>query len=441
MKKMKDKLDKLNSRRILIRDIFDKNIKEIEIAGWVHNTRELGKIKFLILRDLSGIIQITATKGKTKDEIFDSITKISRESVIYIKGKVKASKQAPGGKEIVPSEMITINKAEKLPIDVSEFSKTELPKRLDYRFLDLHRKRIQSIFKIQSTISMTFREHFIKKGFIEFQPPSVISSSSEGGTELFKVKYFEKNAFLAQSPQLYKQMVACSMEKAMTITPVWRAEKHNTVRHLNECRQMDIEMAFAKTMDIMKQIEEVVKDIVKNVLEKNKKELEVLGVKNLKIPKAKYMTFAEIADLMKKHKVKIEEDDLSQEAERKLDEIFPETIVFVYDWPLSGKPFYIMPKDENPNAELSEGFDAIYRGMEISSGGQRIHLPELLIKRLKAKGLNPNNFKSYIDSFRYGAPFHGGWSIGLERFTQVLLGLENIREGTMFPRDRDRLIP
>ena len=432
----------LNSRRICVEDVFRKNLNEVEIAGWVDNTRELGKIRFLILRDISGAIQITAHKEETDKEVFEAIKNVSRESVIHVKGKVKNSKQAPGGKEITPEKIFIINKADELPIEVSDFSKTELPKRLDYRFLDLHRRKIQAIFKIQSTISMTFREHFIKKGFIEFQPPSVISSSSEGGTELFPVKYFEKDAYLAQSPQLYKQMIACSMEKAMTITPVWRAEKHNTIRHLNECRQMDIEMSFANAMDIMKQLEEVVRDIVENVLEKNEKEIELLGLKGkLKIPKSKYMTFKETTELMKKHNIKIEKDDLNQEAEKKLDELFPDTIVFVYDWPLSGKPFYIMPKGERKDAELSEGFDAIYRGMEISSGGQRIHIPELLIERLKVKGLNPKNFKGYIDSFRYGAPFHGGWSIGLERFTQVLLGLSNIREGTMFPRDRDRLTP
>jgi aspartyl-tRNA synthetase len=337
--------------------------------------------------------------------------------------------------------MEVIAKAEQpLPIDVSDHSKTELPKRLDYRFLDLHRDRVQAIFKIQSTISIAFREHFIEKGFIEFQPPSIIGSSSEGGTELFPAQYFEKKAFLAQSPQLYKQMVACSMEKAMTITPVWRAEKHNTIRHLNECRQMDIEMAFADAKIVMKQIEEVVPYIVKKVIEKNKSELELLGIE-LKIPKAKYLTFKETAELMKQNKVKMGKDDLSGDAEKKLDELFPDTVVFVYDWPLSGKPFYIMPKDGKENAELSEGFDAIYKGMEISSGGQRIHIPSLLEKRLKAKGLNPKDFKDYVDSFRFGAPMHGGWSIGLERFTQVLLGLNNIREAVMFPRDRDRLSP
>lgn len=426
--------------RTYIKEALKKQGK-VEVTGWVHDTRDLGKVRFLILKDITGRIQITSVKGNVSEEVFKLTDSVSNESVISVVGSLKSSKQAPGGKELVPDKIEVIAKAEfPLPIDVSDRSKTELPKRLDYRFLDLHREKIQAIFKISSTVSMAFREHFIKKGFIEFQPPSIISSASEGGTELFPTKYFEKNAYLAQSPQLYKQMVACSMEKVMTITPVWRAEKHNTVRHLNECRQMDIEMGFANAKDIMKQMEEVVRYIVSEVLKKNQKELKILGIK-LKIPKAKYITFEEVVNIMKKHKVHIGKDDLTPEAERKLNEIYPDTIVFVYDWPLVGKPFYIMPKDEKNEAKLSEGFDAIYGGIEISSGGQRIHIPELLEKRLKAKGLNPKDFKSYIDSFRYGAPFHSGWSIGLERFLQVLLGFKNIREGCMFPRDRDRLTP
>jgi len=422
--------------RTYIKEALKKTGK-IEILGWVHDSRALGKIRFLVLRDVGGRIQITAVKGKVSEDIFKLMNSISRESVIKVSGSLKKSKQAPGGKEIIPHKIEILAKAEyPLPIDVSDRSKTELPKRLDYRFLDFHRQKIQAIFKIQSTVSTAFREHFIKKGFIEMQPPSIISSASEGGTELFPAKYFEKKAYLAQSPQLYKQMVACSMEKAMTITPVWRAEKHNTVRHLNECRQMDIEMAFAGQMEIMKQMEEVVKYIVSEVLKKNKKDLNILGVK-LKVPKAKYISYNETVKLLK---IRYGED-LSPEDERKLCEKFKDTIVFVHSWPASLKPFYIMPKDKDANSKLSEGFDAIYGGVEISSGGQRIHIPELLIKMLKKKGLNPKDFKHYVDSFRYGSAFHSGWSIGLERFTMCLLNLNNIREACWFPRDRDRLTP
>jgi len=429
-------LKDLNSRRILVKDIFKTKAKEVEVVGWIHNSRDLSKIRFILLRDMSGVIQVTGVRGKTSDNVFKEMGSIPRESVIYVKGSVKDSKQALGGKEINPEEIKIISKAEDLPIDVSDFSKTELPKRLDYRFLDLHRKRTQAIFKIQSEIANSFRRYFYDKEFMEVQLPSIISSSSEGGTDLFTVNYFEKKAYLAQSPQLYKQMLACSVEKVFTITPVWRAEKHNTVRHLNESRQMDIELAFAGQKEIMKELEGVVKYIVKEVLDKCKEELALLGVK-LKVPKTKYLSYDETAKFLK---MKYGED-LSPEDEKKLNEKFPDTIVFVYSWPTKLKPFYIMPKDEKVDAKLSEGFDAIYKGLEISSGGQRIHIPDLLEKKLKSKGLNPKNFKSYVDSFRYGAPPHAGWSIGLERLTQLITGQANIREAVLFPRDRDRLSP
>ncbi|MEN9626258.1 MAG: hypothetical protein RL557_586 [archaeon] len=424
--------------RTYIEQAFQKNNNEkIEICGWLHDARDLGKIRFLIIRDITGRIQVTGVKSEMAEKLFKKMDQIPRESVIKVKGILKASKQAPGGKEVIPETIEILATAEHpLPIDVSDHSKTELPKRLDYRFLDLHREKIQAIFKIQSTISTAFREHFIHKGFIEFQPPSIIGSSSEGGTELFPAQYFEKKAFLAQSPQLYKQMAACSMEKIFTITPVWRAEKHNTIRHLNECRQMDIELAFADQEIVMKQLEEVVIYIVEQINQKNEKELKILDLQ-LKVPKVKYLSYTETAKLLK-----IEPgDDLSPENEKELERKFPDTIVFVHSWPSKIKPFYIMPKEGKADAELSEGFDAIYKGVEITSGGQRIHLPELLEKRIKAKGLNPKHFESYIDSFKYGAPMHGGWSIGLERLTHALLSLDNIREACMFPRDRDRLVP
>ena len=429
--------ENIMENRILIEEVFSGKNKKVELAGWVKNTRALGKIKFLVLRDISGEIQVTAVEKETDKKIFEMIDKIPRESVISIEGEVKESKQAPGGKEIAPTKIIVLNKAEDLPIDISDSSKTELPKRLDYRFLDFHQKKTQAIFKIQNVITNTFREHFYKKGFFEMQPPCIISAASEGGTELFEVKYFEKKAYLAQSPQLYKQMLACSMEKVFTITPVWRAEKHNTPRHLNEIRQMDIEVAFKNQFEIMKEEEEVVIDIVKTVLEKCKDELGILGVKNLKVPKGIYLSYEEA---MKKVGGKIGED-FTPEEEVKLCNMYPGDIVFTHSWPASLKPFYIMPKDGKEDSKVSEGFDALYLGVEITSGGQRIHLPELLTKRIKVKGLNPKNFESYIDSFRYGAPPHSGWSIGLERITQKICGLDNVKEATMFPRDRDRLTP
>lgn len=412
--------------------------KKVFLRGWVADIRDLAKIKFLLLRDVTGQLQTIALKGTIDDELFRQIGGIHPESAVEIEGTVKESKQARQGFEVQISKFnVLAESAAPLPVDTSPKSQTLIDQRLDYRFLDLRRDKTLAIFKIQSVIAMSFREFFCSNGFIEIQPPSIIATATEGGTELFPVKYFEKNAYLAQSPQLYKQMCAISMEKVFTITPVWRAEKHNTIRHLNESRQMDIEVAFTNQLEIMKYEEDAVKHIVKTVKEKCAKELEILGI-DLKIPSAKYLSYKDTIDLLKKNKIAVKQgDDIPPEGEAQLKELFPDTIVFVHSWPSKIKPFYIWPEKDG----TSGGFDGIYNGLEISSGGQRVHIPEILEKQLKAKGLNPKDFKYYIDSFRYGSPIHSGWSIGLERFTMALLKLDNIREACLFPRDRDRLTP
>jgi len=419
-------------RSLAAEALKEKEGEKVLLKGWVFEVRDMGNLKFLILRDVSGLIQITAHKEKTSKDVFETLSKLSKESVIAVEGKLKASKQAPGGKEVVPDKIEVMSISEQpLPIDIGDRSKTEMPKRLDFRSLDLHSRRTQSIFKIQSEIINSFRSFFKNKGFIEIQTPCIISAASEGGTELFPVMYFEKPAYLAQSPQLYKQM-CMPLEKVFMTVPVWRAEKHNTPRHINEARQMDIEVAFADDMEVMKELEKVVQFIAKQINDGCSEELKQLGI-TLKIPKAKYLSYNEAIQLLKKNKVKISMgDDLPPEGERKLCELFPDAVILVHNWPSKLKPFYILPE---------KGFDAIYGNIEISSGGQRVHLPDLLIKQLKEKGLNPKHFEDYINSFRYGIPQHAGWSIGLERLTMAMLGLENIRESTLFPRDRDRLVP
>jgi nondiscriminating aspartyl-tRNA synthetase len=432
------------SKRKMIGDIGKENDGEkVVVAGWVYDLRDLGKVRFVVLRDASGEIQVTALKASADREVFDLMNRVNRESVVVVHGKVVKNEKASNGRELIPSSFEILSSAQHpLPIDVSDFSKTELPKRLDFRFLDFHRRKTQAIFKIQSTISNAFREHFLNEGFVEMQPPCVIGAASEGGTDLFSVKYFEQKAYLAQSPQLYKQMLACSMEKIFLSAPVWRAEKHNTIRHINEIRQMDIEVAFDDQMATMKRHEAVCAFMIRKILERNEKDLELLGIKNLKVPKGVYLHYKDAIEELKSNGISIEHgEDLHPEAEKKLGELYPGDVVYVHSWPRVLKPFYIMPSGAEAEAEYSEGFDAIYLGLEITSGGQRIHLPDLLIEMIEAKGLDPLSFKDYIDSFRYGAPPHAGWSIGLERFTMLVCGLDNIRDATMFPRDRDRLTP
>ena len=412
--------------------------KDVELLGWVHEIRDLAKIKFVLLRDYTGIVQCFTKNEK----LFKKISELTLESIVKIKGTSKKAdvkyEDAIHDIEIEIKDIELLNKAEDLPIQVLEKAiTTGLSKRLDYRYLDIRKPKIKAIFKIQSEIANSFREFFRKENFIEIQPPCIITTSTEGGSDLFKVKYFDKDAYLAQSPQLYKQLVAISLEKVFLVMPIWRAEKHNTVRHLTEIRQMDIEMAFADDMDVMKLLTKSIQYIVKSVIKNCSEELKILNLK-LKVPEEKYLSYKETIELLKKNKIAIKDgEDLTPEAEKKLSELFPDTIVFVHSWPQSLKPFYIWPKENG----LSGGFDAIYGGMELASGGQRIHIPKILIKNIKAKGMNPENFKWYVDAFRYGAPKHSGWSYGIERLTMILCKLDNIREGTLFPRDPDRLKP
>ena len=415
-----------------------KEGQSVLLKGWVYEIRDLAKLKFLLLRDSSGMIQCIV-KNKS---VMKNISELTLESVVEIKGKVKMAnvkaEHARKDVELEVSDLKILNKAEKLPIQVNEKAVTSsLPSRLDSRSLDIRKPRIKAIFKIQSTIINGFRGFFYEKDFIEIQPPGIIACSTEGGTDLFEVNYFGKKAYLAQSPQLYKQFAAISLEKVFSTNTIWRAEKHDTSRHINEIRQMDIEVAFVDDKKVMDYLAEVVKHIVEKVIKDCKSEIDLLGLK-LKVPKVKYLTYKEAIGVLNKNGFKMKVgDDFEPEAERKLCEIFKDTIVFTYEWPVKIKPFYIWPKDKIS----SGGFDAVYGGLEISSGGQRVHVPDVLIKQLKSKKLKPNDFKWYVDSFRYGAPMHSGWSIGLERLTQAILNVDNIREVTLFPRDRKRLTP
>lgn len=406
--------------------------KNVLLKGWVQRIRLFGNLAFIILRDFTGIIQCVALKKNLP--YFSDIKKITPESVIEIQGTVKTNKEAKKGYEVIIKKLKLISKASSpLPIDI-EKSHTQLNKRLDYRFLDLRRPEIQAIFKIQAKCLEAFREFFLKNNFLEIIPPTLIESASEGGTDVFPVVYFEKTAYLAQSPQLYKQMaISAGLEKVFMTCPVFRAEKHNTTRHLNESRQLDIEVGFANHEDVMKYLEKVLVYILKKVSKECKEELKLLNTK-LKIPKLpfKRLTYEEV---IKKLKLNYGED-LKPEHEKILSKNGP---VFITDWPLILKPFYAMPSSKNP--KLSNSFDLLYKGLELASGAQRIHDNKILAQRFKEKGLKPLAFKNYIESFSYSCPEHAGWSIGLERLTMAVCNLSNIREATLFPRDRDRLSP
>ena len=277
-------------------------------------------------------------------------------------------------------------------------------------------------------------------GFQEIHPTHIVAAASEGGTEVFPVQYFEQQAFLAQSPQLYKQLaVVGGIDKVMITSPVWRAEKHHTTTHLNEVIQMDVEMGFADDADGMDTLSEVTLSILKRVAE-CKEELDLLKTE-INVPtEIKRYTYTEIIDKMNSEGEKIEwGEDFSKEQEKKIYGFLEEELFIIHDWPTMSRAFYSMPREDNP--KVCKAYDLLYKGLEISSGAQRTHTPELLEEQLKMRDLDPQNFKFYVDAFRVGAPPHAGWSIGLERITMQATGMPNIRECMMFPRDRTRVHP
>jgi len=413
--------------------------KQVTLAGWVHEVRETANITFLLLRDKTGVVQVIGKKGVVDDSVIKSMS-LPKESVVLISGTVKANAEAKKGFEIVPASVKNLNPlSAQVPFEVTGKVPVEIDVRLNYRYIDLRRIESSAVFRIQSTLLGAFRECLAKKGFEEIRTPGIIAEASEGGAELFPVVYFEKNAYLAQSPQLYKQLaVIGGLDKVMVVTPIFRAEKSNTVYHLTESTQMDAEMGFADADDAIGVLSDTVIYMIKQVRKKNNEELEQLGVK-LKVPKVKTITYAEAIDALKKKNHKIEYGhDISREHEGGLQKIYGDAVV-VKDFPASLRAFYSMPKEDNP--ELTNSFDFIYKGLEISSGAQRIHKPDMLIRALEKKGLDPKSFEFYVNAFKLGAPPHAGWSIGLERITMKVTGVQNIREASLFPRDRNRLTP
>lgn len=429
-------------KRKYVKELKSSVGKKVTLAGWVHDTRVLGGINFILLRDRTGIGQITAPKKKVPEKILKAIESLRQEDVIVVEGKVVKSKIAKAGVEVVPEKIEIINKAETpLPLDPRGVTKTNLDTQLDWRVLHMRTEEAMAIFKIQSQILKSFRDFLLSKDYIEIQPPVIISSASEGGAELFSLPYFEKQAYLAQSPQLYKQMCAIAFEKVFMVVPIFRAEKFDQPTHLNEIRQMDIEQAFANDEGVIKVLEQCFVQILKDVKKNCAAELKALG-RELKIPKLplKRVAYDEVVKMLQKAGEKIKwGEDFSKTQEKMMTKLVGEEAFLVKDWPAEIKAFYAMPNEKNP--KVCHAFDLVYNGLEVCSGTQRVHIPELLIKQLKSKGLNPNDFKFYIDCFRYGSAPHAGWSIGLERLTMTITGKKNIREVTMFPRDRNRITP
>jgi nondiscriminating aspartyl-tRNA synthetase len=329
--------------------------------------------------------------------------------------------------------------SKQIPFEITGKVPAEIDVRLNYRYVDIRRLESTAIFKIESTILQSFRNFLTEKGFIEIRTPTLVEAATEGGSEVFSVEYFERKAYLAQSPQFYKQFaLVAGLDKVFMIVPVFRAEKSNTIYHLTEVTQMDVEMAFADDNDAMKLLSEMVVHIIKEVIKSNQEDLKTLGVE-LKVPEVKRVAYKDAIAALNKNGANLKfGDDFTRETEEKLQKIYGDGLI-VNDYPREIKAFYSMPKEDDK--KIAKAYDFIYRGLEISSGAQRIHLPDLLKDSIKAKGLNPKDFEFYIDAFRYGAPPHAGWSIGLERLAMKITGAKNIRECSLFPRDRKRLLP
>ena len=426
-----------------IEDARTKIGETVKIAGWVHDFRDKGKIKFLVIRDISGTIQVILKKGVVSDSLLETVNP-AKEDVVSFEGQIKAIPNATGANtvEMIPEKYEHLGKVEiKLPVDPTGVTPSELDVRLDNRFIDLRSEIPSLIFQIKSTVASAFREKLSQMKFIEIHPSAITGAATEGGTDVFELGYFEKKAYLVQSPQLYKQMVVVGgIDRAMMIVPVFRAEKHNTTMHLNEIYQMDIEMGFVDHFDAMGVLEQTFLHILNRVNEKHGDKIRAKFGELVVPEKINKYKYSELVEKLNQngYSMKIG-DDFTKEMERKLFEILGEDAFFIYHWPTAIRAFYSMPNKDDP--KFCNAFDLMYRGLEISSGAQRIHIPSILEEQLRSRGLDPQSFEFYIKAFRSGAPPHAGWSIGLERLTQKICKQDNIRECMLFPRDRVRLMP
>ena len=419
----------------------------VTVAGWVHEIRDLGGIAFLILRDRTGKIQVKFEKDELRDDLVETALSVHRESVLSVTGEVFEEDRAPTGVEVVPESIDVIAEADpELPLDPSGKVDADLSTRLDNRTLDLRRDEPRAIFEIRGEVLRAARETFRELGSTEITTPKIVATGTEGGTELFPITYFGQEAFMNQSPQLFKQLLAASgLERVFEIGPIFRAEEHNTPRHLNEATSIDFESAFIDADEAMDVAETFVRSVYEAVQENCQAELETLGIADsFEVPEAGFprITYEEAIQRANAAGVVDEQltwgDDLPTEAEKALGEEMDQHY-FITEWPSEVKPFYIKDQDHDP--EVSTGFDLNHPRMELVSGGQREHRYEELVAGFEAQGLDPAAFEYYTKMFKYGMPPHAGWGMGAERLLVTMLDLDNIREAVIFPRDRKRLSP
>ena len=414
----------------------------VTVAGWIHETRDLGGICFIVLRDREGFMQITMVKKKTDPALFEKGKRLNRESVILVTGSVAGAKQAPRGYEIIPQSLDVLSESDSpLPMDITGKVGADIDTRLDSRFIDLRRRRMLAIFTVRHHVLKAVRSFLESEGFIEINTSKVVATATEGGTALFPITYFNKEAFLNQSPQLYKQiLMGAGLDRVYEIGAIFRAEEHDTLRHLNEATSIDIEASFMDQLDVMDILERMVHAAYAHVSESCAQQLSDLEVE-LTIPELPFrrVTYDDALEIALGCGHEIEwGDDFGTAAERAIGNAIGEHY-FLINWPTAIKPYYTQPYDDRPL--YSKSFDLMHPRMELASGSQRVHLHDLLRQRIEACGLNPDGFDFYLKAFRYGMPPHAGWGIGAERLVMTMLEIENIRDVVLFPRDRKRLSP
>ncbi|ACL11237.1 aspartyl-tRNA synthetase [Desulfurococcus amylolyticus 1221n] len=415
------------------------------ICGWIIRKKSIGRIIIIEVSSDSVKPSVLVLKEEREPELFKLGMEIDIGTALCFEGEEAPEQRSARGVEYIARKIEVYAKPiEPLPVDTMGKVPALLDTRIKYRWLLVRNPVEKAIFIIRNSLLNAAREYFSKNGFIEVQTPKIVAAGAEGGATLFKIQYFENDAYLSQSPQLFKQMLMAGFTRIYEITPYFRAEKYNTTRHLNESWGIDVEQGFINSVeDVLQTLENLITYIIEYVLKNNKEELEILGA-TLKKPSSpfKRLKFQEAVDILRSEGLEISEaEDLSDYAEKKLGEIMTEKgyeLYFIVGFPWASTGFYYM-RDED--GVYTRKFDLDYRGLEIASGGQREHRYEKLLKALREKGLNPENFGFYLEAFKYGMPPHGGFGLGVERLLMRMLNLENVREAILFVRDRTRLVP
>jgi aspartyl-tRNA synthetase len=421
--------------------------EEVSLCGHISKLRDIGGVKFLILRDSTGEIQVTLKEDRDED-IFEKSEKFSREDCISVKGEVLEEEKATGGREIRPVSLEILSESDSpLPLDTQDQVGLGIDTQLDWRPVDLRREEVQAIFRVQESLIQGMLDELKEREFRRIFTPSIIGTAAEGGSEVFPVHYYDKEAFLRQDPQLHRELaVGGDFERVFELGPSWRAEKSNTSRHLCEHRGLSVERAYIEDeKDVMELQEQIIISGLKRVKSECQEQLETLGI-SLDVPEPGFpvLEFPQIYDILEQKGIEYEYgEEPSKEGEEALyqhvKEEYDSEFFFINKFPFEDKGIFYIMKDQDP--QFARSVDLVYGGLEISTGGQREHRHSKVMQQVEELGMEKEGVEWYTKYLRYGVPPHGGFTIGIERLTMELLGLDNIREGTLFPRAPDRLEP